>query len=85
MLTNDPSYWNGSTRKNTCCAAFDIGDNKEIEGSMKWAEHTSVGTMKNREQPLVILGQYKMKWNDYSCFDEKRNGTFRYVSVKVAK
>ncbi len=28
------------------CAAFDIGDNKEIEGSMKWAEHTSVGTMK---------------------------------------
>jgi hypothetical protein len=52
---------------------------------MKWAEHTSVGTMKNREQPLVILGQYKMKWNDYSCFDEKRNGIFRYLSVKVTK
>lgn len=85
MLTNDPSYWNGSTRKNTCCAAFDIGNDKEIRGSLKWAEHTSEGTMKNREKPLVLLGEYKMKWHDYSYFDEKRNGTFKYLAVKVVK
>src|SRR5660398_105525 len=26
MLSNDPSYWNGSIRKDTCCAAFNISD-----------------------------------------------------------
>ncbi len=53
MLTNDSSYWKGSKRKNICCADFDIGDNKQIVGSLKWAEHTGVGTMKSREKPLV--------------------------------
>ncbi|APQ74199.1 hypothetical protein [Clostridium botulinum] len=83
MITNDPSYWNGITRKNTCCADFDIRNDKEIKGSLNWAEHASAGTMKNREKPLVLLGEYKMKWHDYSCFDEKRNGKFKYLAVKV--
>ncbi len=83
MLTNDSSYWKGSKRKNICCADFDIGDNKQIVGSLKWAEHTGVGTKKSREIPLVWLGEYKLKWYDYSCFDEKRNGRFSYLSVKV--
>ena len=85
MLTNDPSYWNGSTKENICCAAFDIGDNKDIKGSLEWAEHTGAGTMKNREKPLVLLGEYKMKWYDYSYFDEDRNGTFKYLMAKVVK
>ncbi|WP_034601044.1 hypothetical protein [Clostridiisalibacter paucivorans] len=85
MLTNDPSYWNGSIRKNTCCAAFDIGNDKKISGVLKWAERTSTGTMKNREEALDLLSEYKMKWYEYSYFDEKRNGTFKYLAVKVLK
>jgi hypothetical protein len=85
MLTNDPSYWKGSTRKNTCCADFDIGDNKEVQGTLKWAEHTSAGTMKNREKPLVLSGNYKFNWHKYSFFDEERNGTFNYLLVESEK
>lgn len=85
MITNDSSYWKGNIKLNTCCAEFDIAENKEIKGLLKWAEHTSIGTKKNREDDLNLLGKYKIKWNKYSYFNEKKNANFKYVLVKVSR
>jgi hypothetical protein len=85
MLTNDPSYWKKDSKENTCCAEFSIADGSSVTGSMAWAEHTGIGTMKNREEPIVLTGSYKLKWYDYSKFDDKRNGQFRYLMFEAER
>lgn len=85
MLSNDPSYWNESTRKDTCCAAFNISDGKVVRGTLTWAEHTGVGTMKNREEPLELTGSYSINWHNYSQSDHQRNGQFKYLLIEVDK
>lgn len=57
----------------------------DFQFALKWAEHTSAGTMKNREKPLVLSGIYKFNWHKYSYFDEERNGTFNYLLVESEK
>ena len=85
MLTNDPSYWKKDSKENTCCADFSIADARVVTGNMAWAEHTGAGTMKNREEPIVLMGTYNLKWYDFSKFDEKRNGQFRYLLIDVER
>ncbi|HKK82681.1 MAG TPA: hypothetical protein VJ958_00470 [Atribacterota bacterium] len=83
MLTNDPSYWKKESKENTCCADFSIADARVVTGNMAWAKHTGAGTMKNREEPIALMGTYNLKWYDFSKFDEKRNGQFRYLLIDV--
>ena len=85
MLTNDPSYWKKDSKENICCTEFSIADGRVVIGSMAWAEHTGAGTMKNREEPIVLEGSYNLNWNDFSKFDDKRNGQFRYLLLDVER
>jgi len=85
MLTNDPIYWKKDSKENTCCADFSIADARVVTGNMAWAEHTGAGTMKNREEPIVLTGSYNLKWYDFSKFDDKRNGQFRYLLIDVER
>lgn len=85
MLTNDPRYWKKDSKENTCCAEFSIADGLVVKGSMAWAEHTGAGTIKNREEPIALTGSYNLNWSDFSKFDDKRNGQFRYLLVDVER
>jgi hypothetical protein len=85
MLTNDPSYWKKDSKENTCCADFSIADGRVVTGNMAWADHTGAGTMKNREEPISLTGRYNLKWYNFSKFDDKRNGQFRYLLLDVER
>jgi len=51
---------------------------------LKWREGTSTGTMRGRESPIKLTGEYNIRWKDYSDL-KRKNGKFRYVCVKVKK
>lgn len=84
-ITNDPSYWNTSSNKNTCDAAFRINHNSIKEGKLEWAAHTGNGTNKNREESLILKNRYDIYWQEYSKIDDSSSGQFKYLSIKVVK
>ena len=84
-ITNDPSYWNISSNKNTCDAAFRINHNSIKEGKLEWAAHTGNGTNKNREESLILKNRYDIYWQEYSKIDDSSSGQFKYLSIKVVK
>ena len=84
-ITNDPSYWNTSSNKNTCDAAFRINHNSIKEGKLEWAAHTGNGTNKNREESLILKNRYDIYWQEYSKIDNSSSGQFKYLSINVVK
>jgi hypothetical protein len=83
LLTNDHLYWSKPIRSNTVDRYFRIHENSILTGELKWLEHASAGTTKNREEPIVIKGMYKMQWHHYSTISNKKHGEFRYLAVHV--
>jgi hypothetical protein len=83
LLTNDHLYWTEPMRSNTVDCEFRIHENRIITGELKWLEHASAGTTKNREEPIVIKGMYKMQWHHYSTISNEKHGEFRYLAVYV--
>jgi hypothetical protein len=83
MLTNDDTYWRASKNLATADAYFRIHENRTLNGELKWSEATGKGTMKGRENPLLLNGSHQIRWNDYSAFAEKGPNKFRYVLLKI--
>jgi hypothetical protein len=83
-LTNDPSYWQGGNREGVVDAAFRLGEGRTLMGTLAWAAHAGVGTMRGRETPIELVNAYELVWRDYSAVDAPRNGHFRYLVVLVA-
>ena len=83
LLTNDSAYWKAPPRPGTMDADFRIHEGQEISGELKWAEHTSKGTKKGKEDPIQIKGSYRLHWREYSNFAGKSYGNFRYLAVSV--
>jgi len=81
-LTNDESYWN-KNRKGTVDEQFYLTENVIKTGKLKWGINASEGTMKNRNDPIVLLGKYKINWNEYSKFIGIKNGEFKYCISKI--
>lgn len=82
VLTNEPYYWKARLNAGTCAEAFDISGMRKLTGELAWAEHTGIGTKKNREAPIVLTSTHLPEWNDYSEVSGK-NGRFRYFTVSV--
>jgi hypothetical protein len=82
VLTNDPSFWNGSPRVTpTIDDAFRIHEGRTLEGSCAWAMNAGPGTTKGRTAILDVRGTYLMRWQSYSTFDT-RWGQFKFVIVE---
>jgi hypothetical protein len=79
VLTNDPSYWkrHGHGRA-TNADAFRIYEGNQLTGSRAWGTRTG-GTMKGREAPIELAGNYPCSWSEYSTLPGNR-GTFRLLS-----
>lgn len=84
MLTNDPSYWNQSKSNETVDANFRVHQGRTVGWMLGWGQGASQGTMRSREKPVVIRGQYGMDWRDYSVIDGSTYGTFKYLLVNVS-
>jgi hypothetical protein len=83
MLTNDDGYWRTSRNLTTADASFRIHDTRIINGELKWSEATGQGTMRGRENPLLLNGPHQVRWFDYSELAEKGPNKFRYVLLKI--
>ena len=82
LLTNDPLYWNCSSRK-TMDLAFRVHEGREISRKLAWDPCASQGMVKGREESIQLRGSYCLHWQDYSCFHGEQRGKFRYLAVPV--
>jgi hypothetical protein len=83
FLTNDSSYWKVSTKVNSVDAAFRLHEGRMLSGSLSWSAATGAGTMKTRESPLALQGDYPARWTDYSTLPGGGYSIFRYLLVEV--
>ena len=77
LLTNDPAYWNNTKRSNTVYEEFKLSENMIKTGMLSWASHAGKGTIKGREELITLTGEYSIRWENYSEFDNKRSGIFK--------
>ncbi|WP_172195889.1 hypothetical protein [Saccharibacillus qingshengii] len=71
FLTNDAAYYREPViNKSTADAQFRLHEGKVLTGVMKWSQSTGAGTMKGRTEPIVLYGNYSLKWNDYKGEEE---------------
>ncbi len=86
ILSNDPSYWvKPRQTKETVCDAYRIHDGFKKHGLLSWLGNPSSGTTEKRENPISLMGDYIMEWEEYSKLSSARNGTFRYLLLEVSK
>ena len=82
FLTNESTYWKQSKKEDAIDKEFRIHEGIELSGKLSWGANAG-GTKKNREEPLNLNNSYEIHWKDYSNFEDKKNGQFRYVLVEV--
>lgn len=83
-LTNDPYYWTAPRNTNAGYVDFSIHQGAVKSGIMKWGNHLSAGTTKDREKELVLKGKYEIEWKNYSDLNVK-HGIFKYAQIQVNK
>ncbi len=84
LLTNELSYTKEPTFNTVNYYEFSIHESKVLHGTLDWGENTSEGT-KGREckKPIILNGDYTMKWNDYSKIDDTSTGCFKVLINKI--
>ncbi len=84
FLTNDKSYWKTPAQDvNTVDKDFRIHEGRIIiNRELSWKEGAAKGTMRGRDAPITLKGEYILNWKDYSNL-EGQNGEFRYLLVRV--
>ena len=84
LLTNELSYMKTPTSKDVNYYEFSIHEGSIKHGVLDWNKNTSEGT-KGRwcKNPIVLSGEYKMKWNNYSKIDETPTGCFKVLINKI--
>lgn len=85
FLTNDSAYWKPPRDDQTVDASFRIHQGRVVTGELRWGSGASAGTMRGREDPIVIHGVYSLDWRDYSEPTDLPYGRFRYLLVKVER
>lgn len=84
LVTNDPLYWTPpiAVRENVDLA-FQLHEGRDLSGTLTWDPRAKDGTIKGREQPLVIRGPHRLRWRTYSKLGSDRGSEFRYLLVDL--
>ncbi len=82
LLTNESAYWKPRF-KHTVDKDFSLTEDRVLTGQLAWDEATSIGTKKNRENPMQVNGSYELNWQDYSFAGTEKCGQFRYLALHV--
>lgn len=89
LLTNDSLYWDAPRNTLTVDASFRIHEGRVVNGILSWGATASVGTTKDREEPITIKGKYKLIWQDYCEIESHEHvegyRKFRYLLVKIGE
>lgn len=84
FLTNDSSYYlEPPFEKDTADREFRIHQGRGINGTLSWSEHTGEGTMKGREDSIVVEGEYTLNWSPYSRVDHTSQGSIMALTVQI--
>ncbi len=84
FLTNDPQYWNKPRKDSPKDKDFRIHEGRTLYGTLKWAENTSEGTKKGREEEITLKGTYNLEWRLYSAPKEgAKYGVFKYLLIVI--
>lgn len=79
FLTNDSTYWNPPDNRFTVDAAFRLHERRTLTGTLEWGKNAGSGTIRNREQSIVLSRQYTAQWQDYSSVSRESSGLFRFL------
>lgn len=63
---------------------FCLNDSLEKNGIMRWTSHAGKGTIKGRENPIILENNYLIQWKKYSEIDDHRSGVFKYLLLSLA-
>ena len=87
MLTDMNKLWEvpRSESRGAHDASFRIHHGAMLNGILSWAEHTSLGIKRGREQPIQLCDHYFMDWRNCSIGSDEQYTTFRYLAVEVGK
>ncbi len=83
LLTNDRGYWQRSGRDGNVDSAFRVHEAAKLTGTLEWAGHASAGTTKGRTSAICLIGEYSLKWMDYSKGGDRGNSQFRIAVASV--
>ncbi len=83
LLTNDANHWRACTRVDVADAAFRLTEGRSLSGSLGWATSAGSGTIKGREEPIVLHGAYELAWRPFGSVGGKGSGEFRYLLVSL--
>lgn len=84
LLTNEMSYIKAPTSKSVNYYDFSLHENSTKHGRLDWGENTGEGTKgKSYVSPILLNGEYKMTWKDYSEIDKSSSGTFKVLINKI--
>lgn len=81
LLTNDAHYWRENRGKETLDRAFRLNDGRRIAGTLEWATHAGAGSIRGREAPIVLRGEYEVAWREYSSPLGAGGTPFRYLAT----
>lgn len=84
VLTNDPGYWQDSSREGVSDAAFRIHDGRAFSGALGWSANASLGLTRGKVSPFELIHQYVARWRDFSVVDAgPGRGTFRFLCLEA--
>lgn len=84
FLTNDPLYYTDlGEEKLTADRDFRLHEGRNVQGRLSWGEQAGPGTMRGREEPISLHGQYEMKWAPYSQMGGSNGGAFHFLMLAV--
>ena len=82
FLTNDDAYWKKDGSK-TFGTDFSLKNNRKTQKTMNWPPNININSIGNiRNTPIVIKGNYTLKYNPYLNFN-KKNGEFKILIVDM--
>ncbi len=83
MLTNEPSYLKYPSKKDCNYLAFSLHEGAVKKGTMRWGKNTGSGTKKGCEADILLNGEYKVHWEEYSRVDPSSAETFWYTCSEI--
>lgn len=79
LLTNDSSYWKRPKDPNSVDATFRVHEGRSVSGQLSWAPRAAPGTMRSREEPILLTGTYDARWQNYCEVASTACGKFRIL------
>ncbi len=83
VLSNDPSYWRPRVHtRQTNADAFRLSEGTLLHGQRAWGPQTGAGTLRGRDKPIALRGEYTLRWQDFSSVQQPPT-EFRSLVVPV--